>query len=229
MTASPRRPRNWIVALTPLLAGGALLVAACTPPQSDTAKVDPGAEQAAPPEAESGAPADPPVAGSQETAPDAPPAAGQAASKVTLVDAAPEQLKALIAKHAAEGKVVLVDYWATWCAPCKVKFPHIVELAKKHREAGLVAISMSCDAAEQRGDVLEFLQQKHAVFDNLLTTLDINATFDAYEIPEGIPFYQLYDRKGQLRYRFSGVADEEAKLETFDAIDQRVAELLAEK
>jgi peroxiredoxin len=43
------------------------------------------------------------------------------------------------------GKVVLIDFWATWCAPCKGSIPWINELSEKYREAGLVVLGISMD------------------------------------------------------------------------------------
>src|SRR5262245_15828247 len=43
------------------------------------------------------------------------------------------------------GKVVLVDFWATWCPKCREDFPHTVELDRKYASEGLVVVSFSCD------------------------------------------------------------------------------------
>ena len=51
----------------------------------------------------------------------------------------------VIAENA--GKVVLVDYWASWCPPCQYAFPHTVALYVENRERGLQVVSVSLDSA----------------------------------------------------------------------------------
>src|SRR5262245_60465530 len=65
-----------------------------------------------------------------------------------------------------KGKVVLIDCWATWCAPCVKKFPHFVETHKKYADKGLVCVSLSLDKFTEdefnRDKVLKFLKEKGA-------------------------------------------------------------------
>src|SRR5262249_33793746 len=72
-----------------------------------------------------------------------------------------------------KGKGVLIDCWATWCAPCVKKFPHLVELHKKYADKGLVCISLSMDKfgdieEYKKEKVLEFLKDKKASFPNFI-------------------------------------------------------------
>jgi thiol-disulfide isomerase/thioredoxin len=49
-----------------------------------------------------------------------------------------------------QGKVVLIDFWATWCAPCQASVPHMREIAKKFQDQPLVILSVSLDNDEQK-------------------------------------------------------------------------------
>jgi len=149
-----------------------------------------------------------------------------AANDITLKAAAPDDLQQLIAAH--KGKVVLVDFWATWCAPCRKQFPHTVELSRKHAD-GFAAISVSCDGEDRETEILAFLKKSEAKFDNLRSKFGGDEeTFTAFEIEGGaLPHYKLYDRAGKLRHTF-GTDPTAEKQFTPEDIDAKVAELLKE-
>lgn len=151
-----------------------------------------------------------------------------AASEITLKAAQPDDLQKLIATH--KGKVVLVDFWATWCAPCRKQFPHTVELSRKHAADGFAAISVSCDDADRDAEILAFLKKSDARFDNIRSKFGGDEeTFTAFEIEGGaLPHYKLYDRTGKLRHTF-GTDPTADKQFTPEDIDVKVAELLEEK
>jgi thiol-disulfide isomerase/thioredoxin len=100
----------------------------------------------------------------------------------------------------AKGKVILIDFWATWCPPCVRSFPHLVEQHEKYADRGLVVISVSLDKSEKTQEVLGFLRKHGADFTNL--HLDADAT--AGEVMEnkfgyegGIPHGAMFDRQGK--------------------------------
>jgi hypothetical protein len=95
------------------------------------------------------------------------------------------------------------------------------------KDKGLAVISVSVDYPEDQSEVLEFLQSKGATFDNVISQFGSDAkTADEFEMPGGVPFYQLFDRSGRLRYQFSEFPEDLENGEHLDQIDNRVKEIL---
>jgi thiol-disulfide isomerase/thioredoxin len=100
-----------------------------------------------------------------------------------------------------KGKVIVIDFWATWCKPCVEKFPHLVELHKKHAEKGLVCMSASLDDADDKEMALKFLKEKGAAFPNFLLTATGKVVEqkleDRYGLEGGIPHMAVFSRSGE--------------------------------
>lgn len=102
-------------------------------------------------------------------------------------------------------KFTLVDAWATWCAPCKANFPHVVEMHEKYAAKGLQVISLSMDDmsdAKAVKEATEFLVSKKAVFTNLLMNEAQDVAFDKLGI-SAIPSVFLFDAAGKEVKRFT--------------------------
>lgn len=151
---------------------------------------------------------------------------GGTAIAVTPVDRT--AYDAAIAK--LRGKVVLVDFWATWCLPCVEQLPHTLEMATRLRGRGLAVVTVSCDEPADSAQVAAFLAAKNAgAATNLISQFGGSPqTMEAFEIGSGaVPFYKLYDRTGKLRETF-GISPAAKQQFTSADIEAAVEKLLAE-
>ena len=131
-----------------------------------------------------------------------------------------KQLDSWVAEQ--KDKVVLVDYWATWCRPCLAKFPKVVELHKKYSEQGLVVCAVSMDELTE-SDEKETLDKVNgqlgkmgAPFKNLIAQGGGADAFEAFDLGS-VPTYRIYGKDGQLIKKFDGEFD-------FAEIEQLIAD-----
>lgn len=106
---------------------------------------------------------------------------------------------------ANRGKVVLVDFWATWCIECLELMPHTVKLHDALREQGLATLFVCFDSPDDRQRVEEVLAEKGVRFESYISKYGADAkSAEAFQI-EGatLPHLKLYDRSGTLRKVFS--------------------------
>jgi len=95
-----------------------------------------------------------------------------------------------------KGKVVVVDFWATWCPPCVHEIPGYIALQKKYADRGLVIVGLSVD--QKGASVVEaFAKAKGVNYPLALATPEIVEAFGGVE---GIPTTFLIDRDGKIRH-----------------------------
>lgn len=101
-----------------------------------------------------------------------------------------------------QGSWILVDFWATWCAPCVEKFPQVVELEQKFREKGLIVVSFSMDEPDEVASVQDFLLKRSAEFPALIRAESMGAAFENLGI-SSLPELHLFRPDGSLEKKFS--------------------------
>jgi cytochrome c biogenesis protein CcmG, thiol:disulfide interchange protein DsbE len=119
--------------------------------------------------------------------------------------------------QALRGKVVYVDFWASWCGPCRRSFPWMNEMQQKYGARGLVVVGVNVD--KKRSDAERFLAQIPANFTIVFD--EAGATPAAYGV-KGMPSSYLIDARGNVVQVESGFNDDQAV-----AIEARIRDLVA--
>lgn len=128
--------------------------------------------------------------------------------KFTAVDGREVDLKAL------RGKVVLIDFWATWCQPCVRDLPKVKQAYEKFRTAGFEIVGVSCD--QNRNALQRFVRVNDIAWPNYFDGQRQADNRIAREFGViGVPHMMLLDREGRLRFDNvkADAADFEAKIE----------------
>ncbi|NNM83350.1 MAG: TlpA family protein disulfide reductase [Burkholderiales bacterium] len=101
------------------------------------------------------------------------------------------------------GKVLVVNFWASWCPPCRAEMPGFVDLQKKYGGKGLVFVGIALDSPEKAADYAKSIGVNYPILvDPDSTVLSLS----------GLPFTAVFDRRGNLVATHTGAVPEE-KLE----------------
>ena len=105
--------------------------------------------------------------------------------------------------QAHKGSMVLVEFWATWCGPCRSDFPKFVAIHERYADRGLVCLSVSLehDPDLDRDRALSFLKEQHASLPNFIwnerTARGRDGLEAKYGYPNSIPYAALFARSGE--------------------------------
>lgn len=120
---------------------------------------------------------------------------------------------------ATAGRVTLVDFWASWCAPCKASFPAYAQLQADYRSRGLVIVAVSVDENEQA--FAAFIRQQAPPFAALRDKS--HQLVSQVRVP-AMPTCYLLDRDGRVRFVHRGFHGAENDREIRREIDRLLAE-----
>jgi len=106
-----------------------------------------------------------------------------------------------VSSSGLRGKVVLVDFWATWCQPCKKEMPGYQKLADRYASRGFVVIGFKFDTMPDMEDPVQFAKGIGVRYPLAVANDEIKHKFGGIE---GLPTTMLYDRQGILRMKIIG-------------------------
>lgn len=111
------------------------------------------------------------------------------------------------------GSVVILDFWATWCGPCRAAMPHVQKIHEDYESKGVRVFGLNC---WERGDAKAFMTQSKYTYGLLL---DGDKVAEAYGVT-GIPTFYIIDQEGKIAFAAVGMAQE-------SALRSKIDELLA--
>ena len=93
------------------------------------------------------------------------------------------------------GSVVLLDFWAVWCYPCKESLVFLEGLAAKYRNKGFAVVGLHVDdRMPPLDEVKQFLKEKKVRYTNLVSTFEVDEAFQVYSMPTSF----VIDREGKF-------------------------------
>ena len=119
-----------------------------------------------------------------------------------------------------QGQVILIEFWATWCGPCKEEIPLLNQIHRKYRDQGVVVIGISLDRKDP-GEVKKFLDSLGVDYLNLMGDEEVLEKYSqiANLGPiRGIPATFIIDRKGVICQRFLGLTQMKVLEEALRAV-----------
>jgi thiol-disulfide isomerase/thioredoxin len=115
--------------------------------------------------------------------------------------------------------VVLLDFWATWCKPCRESIPHLVHLHRTYAKEGLVVLGINVDRGNP-DTVRNFIASMEIPYPNVAVSQEVEKKYGITSLPTTL----LIDKEGRVRERIIGFSTEVA-----GRLTERVSELLQEK
>ena len=127
----------------------------------------------------------------------------------TVQMASADDVKVLRA-NATSGRLLLVNFWATWCAPCMAEFPEIQTMVRMYANRPVDIVTVSLNSPDEQNFVLAFLEKQHAINRNLqfagADTADAVAAFGS-DWKGGVPYTVLIAPKGEVLFKSQGGMD----------------------
>ena len=117
-----------------------------------------------------------------------------------------------------KGKVTMVDFWATWCAPCRVSMPRLQKLWKEYKARGAELYSVDTDdpSPDRDEQVREFLKENSLEFP---VVIDDGSASEAFSVA-ALPTLLLIDRKGDVVFTHVGALTSLRERELREALDR---------
>ncbi len=126
--------------------------------------------------------------------------------------------KVRLSELTAQNKVIVFDFWASWCGPCKIEIPHLVELQKDYKDKGVEVVGLVIQDSEDK--IRAFM---HEMPMNYRIGFAGEGMFEAFSGGySGIPQTLIFDRSGKLIKHMKGIPRDPSTLRSMlrDSVDK---------
>ncbi|MEN3043952.1 MAG: TlpA disulfide reductase family protein [Candidatus Hydrothermales bacterium] len=103
-------------------------------------------------------------------------------------------------------KVIIIDFWATWCPPCRAEIPGFVRLYEKYKEQGLLIVGISLDMGENALEIVRNFSKEYNI--NYPVMMGDRETVNKFGGIRAIPTTFIINRKGEIVEKIVGYRDE---------------------
>jgi peroxiredoxin len=107
-----------------------------------------------------------------------------------------------VSLEALKGKVVLVNYWATWCGPCRIEMPGFQDVYQDYRDQGFAILAVSRDSPRDAEKVEAYVEERGIAFPVGMEDPELRHAFGRFN---SLPTSFLIDRKGRIRHEVTGI------------------------
>lgn len=113
-----------------------------------------------------------------------------------------------------KGKIVIVDFWATWCGPCREGIPDLVDIQRKYKNK-VVVIGISLDQANTRKNLDQFIKNHGINYQILYGNMDVVTNYGNIQ---AIPTTFIIDQNGNIVYKNIGLAPKSKYINTIESL-----------
>jgi thiol-disulfide isomerase/thioredoxin len=130
-----------------------------------------------------------------------------------------------VSQLTASNKVLVFDFWATWCGPCRLEIPHLVELQRDYRDKGVEVIGLSIEDPKIHADLVRnFAKEMNINYQLGFASDEMFSTFTAGS--GSIPQTLIFDRNGRLVKHIRGIPRQPGLIRTWlrESVDKALAQ-----
>ncbi len=121
-----------------------------------------------------------------------------------------------ITLSAYKGKVLILNFWATWCPPCRAEIPDFIEVYDEYKAKGLEILGISVDQISA-AQVSKFVERNKMNYPVAMATNDL---FRDYPPPQAVPTTLVIDRDGKIQYKKVGMMSKQELIDLFNRFSQ---------